>query len=165
MSLCPVYSFTLLQQGNSRGVKVFVKTYSFSNLSLSRLLKDMFDTFTLHFKVALAPPALTGRRQQCREISDKVHFTLYICCECEQNGFLFQVDHLHNFIFFRFSMGFVDSLIAKCKKTYFYFSTAIAQPYSVHSVIVTDLCARSVFLCPHVLFHCRRGHCCGIPGG
>ena len=26
-----------------------------------------------------------------------------------------QVDHLHNFIFFRFSMGFVDSLIAKCK--------------------------------------------------
>uniref|UniRef100_A0A7N6BVY8 ABC transporter domain-containing protein n=1 Tax=Anabas testudineus TaxID=64144 RepID=A0A7N6BVY8_ANATE len=113
MFLCPVYSFTLLQQGNSRGVKVFVKTYSFSNLSLSRLLKDMFDTFTLHFKVALAPPALTGRRQQCREISDKVHFTLYICCECEQNGFLFQVDHLHNFIFFRFSMGFVDSLIAK----------------------------------------------------
>lgn len=26
-----------------------------------------------------------------------------------------QVDHLHNFIFFRFSMGFVDSIIAKCK--------------------------------------------------
>nr|XP_046188478.1 ATP-binding cassette sub-family D member 3-like [Oncorhynchus gorbuscha] len=25
------------------------------------------------------------------------------------------VDHLHKFIFFRFSMGFVDSLIAKCK--------------------------------------------------
>lgn len=29
--------------------------------------------------------------------------------------FLLQVDHLHNFIFFRFSMGFVDSIIAKCK--------------------------------------------------
>uniref|UniRef100_A0A0E9VJG6 Uncharacterized protein n=1 Tax=Anguilla anguilla TaxID=7936 RepID=A0A0E9VJG6_ANGAN len=27
----------------------------------------------------------------------------------------FQVDHLHKFIFFRFSMGFVDSIIAKCK--------------------------------------------------
>lgn len=26
-----------------------------------------------------------------------------------------QVDHLHRFIYFRFTMGFVDSLIAKCK--------------------------------------------------
>lgn len=30
--------------------------------------------------------------------------------------FHLQVDHLHNFIFFRFSMGFVDSIIAKCKE-------------------------------------------------
>lgn len=28
-----------------------------------------------------------------------------------------QVDHLHSFIFFRFSMGFVDSIIAKCAQT------------------------------------------------
>ena len=26
-----------------------------------------------------------------------------------------QVEHLHNFILFRFSMGFIDSIIAKCK--------------------------------------------------
>ena len=26
-----------------------------------------------------------------------------------------QVEHLHNFILFRFSMGFIDNIIAKCK--------------------------------------------------
>lgn len=39
--------------------------------------------------------------------SIKIHSVLYIVFP--------QVDHLHNFIFFRFSMGFVDSIIAKCK--------------------------------------------------
>uniref|UniRef100_A0A7N8WZI0 ATP binding cassette subfamily D member 3 n=1 Tax=Mastacembelus armatus TaxID=205130 RepID=A0A7N8WZI0_9TELE len=33
--------------------------------------------------------------------------------DCKHIYFVFQVDHLHNFIFFRFTMGFVDSIIAK----------------------------------------------------
>ena len=35
-----------------------------------------------------------------------LHGIVYVCV---------QVDHLRTFIMFRFSMGFVDTLIAKCK--------------------------------------------------
>ena len=29
----------------------------------------------------------------------------------------FQIDHLRSFILFRFSMGFIDSMVAKCELT------------------------------------------------
>ena len=31
--------------------------------------------------------------------------------------FFFQIEHLRSFILFRFSMGFIDSMVAKCELT------------------------------------------------
>lgn len=54
-----------------------------------------------------------------------------------------QVDHLRTFIMFRFSMGFVDTLIAKC-----------------------ELCAVEMLACSESfrLFPCRHCDCGGILG-
>lgn len=43
----------------------------------------------------------------------------FVCFLNIENNYIFafafcQVEHLHNFILFRFSMGFIDSIIAKC---------------------------------------------------
>lgn len=59
-----------------------------------------------------------------------------------------QVEHLHNFILFRFSMGFVDSIIAKCK-------------YALKEIVEWDLWKNwsviNVLLLSCVRFcHCRR---------
>lgn len=50
-----------------------------------------------------------------------VNYILDLHLEVLMLSFVFKVDHLHNFIFFRFTMGFVDSMIAKCKYICFFF--------------------------------------------
>lgn len=113
-----VYSFTSQQQGDSRGVELLFKiSYSFRNVVKIFCPRNIYCTNTPKknkwfkwFKyLERMSKFFHSRTRFCASPQYRVF------SECEQNNFLFQVDHLHNFIFFRFSMGFVDSIIAKCK--------------------------------------------------
>ena len=44
---------------------------------------------------------------------------------------LLQVDHLRDFILFRFSMGMIDNVIAKCKNTYMYVAYMLDDLYRI----------------------------------
>lgn len=87
-----------------------------SNLmSEPRILKVKFDFINIILKIYIyicltmkQMLALSGwALEELIMFSIKILSDLYIVFP--------QADHLHNFIFFRFSMGFVDSIIAKCK--------------------------------------------------
>lgn len=102
-----------------------------------------------------------------------------------------QVDHLHKFIFFRFSMGFVDSMIAKCKIWCFnptayddvlrYIARdiwlSVNLPLSRHQIIIALLGNKITLFNTELVFHqsyesplgslppCRHGHRGGLSGG
>uniref|UniRef100_A0A8C5HY79 ABC transporter domain-containing protein n=1 Tax=Gouania willdenowi TaxID=441366 RepID=A0A8C5HY79_GOUWI len=97
-----LYIFKLTSAIGAQGPAIMMAYLLISGLFLTRLRRP------------IGRMTVTEQRYEgeYRYVNSRLITNRYTLKLCRTFVFL-QVDHLHNFIFFRFSMGFVDSIIAK----------------------------------------------------